>query len=140
MSRIEPTATEVTDPFWEATREQRYLVQWCTSCQAPIFYPREACLWCLACDALEWKESSGKGTVHAVSVQCRPGSPAMSDRVPYVVALIDLDAGADDTTIRVMSNVVNCEPERVRIGDPVNLVWEKLTDGRNLPLFEPRIT
>jgi uncharacterized OB-fold protein len=64
----------------------------------------------------------------------------MSDRVPYVVALIDLDAGADDTTIRVMSNVVNCEPERVRIGDPVNLVWEKLTDGRNLPLFEPRIT
>jgi uncharacterized OB-fold protein len=64
----------------------------------------------------------------------------MSDRVPYVVALVELDAGADDDTIRVMSNVVNCDPERVCIGDPVNMVWEELTDGRNLPLFEPKVT
>jgi uncharacterized OB-fold protein len=35
---------------------------------------------------------------------------------------------------------VNCDPERVCIGDPVNMVWEELADGRNLPLFEPQLT
>jgi uncharacterized OB-fold protein len=136
MARVGPTATELTGPFWEATREKRYLVQWCTSCVTPIFYPREACTRCLASDTLEWKVSNGNGTVHAVSVQHRAGNPVMSERVPYVVALVDLDAGARGTTIRVMSNVVNCDPERVRIGDRVNMVWEELTDGRSLAVFE----
>jgi uncharacterized OB-fold protein len=136
MARFEPKATETTDAFWEATREQRYLVQWCRSCSTPIFYPRETCPSCLTSDALEWKESSGKGTVHAVSVQHRAGNPTMSDQVPYVVALVELDAGGRNATIRVMSNVVNCDPAHVRIGDPVDIVWEVLTDGRRLPLFE----
>jgi uncharacterized OB-fold protein len=136
MARLEPTSTETTDPFWEATRERRYLVQWCTACRTPIFYPREVCPACLTADALGWKESTGKGTVHAVSVQHRPGNPTMSDRVPYVVALVDLDAGDGGATIRVMSNVVNCDPERVHVGDHVDMVWESLTDGRMLALFE----
>jgi uncharacterized OB-fold protein len=136
MARLEPTASEATDVFWEATREQRYLVQWCTSCSTPVFYPREVCPSCLTSDGLEWKPSNGTGVVYAVSVQYRPGNPTMSDQVPYVVALIELDAGADAATIRVMSNVVNCEPGRVRVGDHVNLVWEPLSDGRRLPLFE----
>jgi uncharacterized protein len=136
MARVEPTATELTDPFWEATRDERYLVQWCTSCAAPVFYPREACPSCLASDTLEWKASPGTGVVHAVSVQYRPGNPAMVDRIPYAVALVELDAGADGATIRVMSNVVNCDPEDVQIGTNVRLVWEALTHGRKLPLFE----
>jgi uncharacterized OB-fold protein len=75
--------------------------------------------------------------VHAVSVQHRPALPSLADRVPYVVALVDLDAGADDPgrTIRVMSNVVGGDPLAVRVGDPVTLVWEPMDDGRNLPLF-----
>jgi hypothetical protein len=136
MARIEPKSTEATEAFWEATRERRYLVQWCTGCSTPIFYPREVCPSCLSSDSIEWKESTGTGTVHAISVQHRPGNPAMTDRVPYIVALVELDAGADGATIRVMSNVVNCDPESVRIGDGVGLVWEPLTDGRNLPVFE----
>jgi hypothetical protein len=137
MARIKPKATALTDAFWEATRERRYLVQWCTACSKPIFYPREACPSCLSSDTLEWKESSGAATVHAVSVQHRAANPTMSDRVPYAVALVELDAGADGAAVRVMSNVVNCAPESVHIGDHVTIVWESLTDGRNLPLFEP---
>ena len=86
MNRLEPTPTEVSDPFWDATREQRYLVQWCTACATPIFYPREVCPSCLSAESLEWRPSSGKGTVYAVSVQHRPGNPMMANRVPYAVA------------------------------------------------------
>lgn len=137
MARFEPPTTELTDVFWDATRERRYLVQWCAACDAPIFYPREVCPACLSADALEWRSSTGKGTVHAVSVQHRPAHPTMADRVPYAVALVDVDAGDGVRTVRVMSNVVNCDAESVRVDDELELAWEPLSDGRNLPVFEP---
>lgn len=56
----------------------------------------------------------------------------MGDRVPYAVALVDLEEGA-----RMMSNIVGCEPSEVRVGMPVVITWEELSDGRHLPLFEP---
>ena len=142
-SRLEPPTTEVTEPFWAATREHRYLVQWCTACDRPIFYPREVCPACLSDEALTWRESSGAGTVYAFSVQHRPANPTMAARVPYVVALVELDAGAgggagsDGATVRVMSNVIGCDPSEVTVGLPVALTWEPLSDGRNLPQFQP---
>jgi uncharacterized OB-fold protein len=130
---MEPTATALTEPFWEATREQRYLIQWCTRDNRTIFYPREVCPTCLQADALEWRDASGRGTVYAVSVQHRAANPTMADRVPYAVALVELEEGP-----RVMTNVINTPPEDVRVGQSVQLAWEPLSDGRNLPQFEPR--
>jgi uncharacterized protein len=135
MPRLEPKASEIAEPFWEATRDGKYLVQWCGACTEPIFYPREVCPQCLSADSLEWRESSGKGTVYAISVQYR--SMTMADQIPYAVALVEVDAGGDGKTIRVMSNVVNCDPTTINVGDAVSLTWEELSDGRNLPLFEP---
>jgi uncharacterized protein len=71
--------------------------------------------------------------VHAVSVQHRPAHPALADRVPYTVALVDLAEG-----VRMMSEIVGCPPDSVTIGMAVSVVWEPLSDGRHLPLFAPR--
>lgn len=130
-TRFEPPTSEVSQPFWDATRERRFLIQWCGPCERPIFYPREVCPQCLTGQGLEWRESNGNGTVYAASVQHKPANPMMADRVPYVVALVELDEG-----IRIMSNVVNCPPDDVTVGRPVRLTWEPLSDGRNLPQFE----
>ncbi|HEX7166786.1 MAG TPA: OB-fold domain-containing protein [Acidimicrobiales bacterium] len=132
-TRLEPPVGDVSVPFWEATKERRYVVQWCAACDEPIYYPREVCPRCLSADTLDWRTSRGTGTVYAVSVQHRPANPLMADRVPYAVALVDLADG-----VRVMSNVVNCDPESVRVGDAVRVAWEPLSDGRNLPVFEPQ--
>ncbi len=137
MARVEPKPSVATDDFWEATRDGKYLVQWCTACDISIFYPREACPQCLSADTLTWRESSGNAVVHAVSVQHRPGNPLMADRVPYAVAIVELDAGDGKNTIRCMTNVVDCDPETVAVGDAVSLTWEPLSDGRQLPLFSP---
>ena len=131
MARFEPQATETSEPFWEATKEQRFLVQWCGACNAAIFYPREVCPQCLSSDSLEWRESTGKGTIYAASVQEKPANPTMADRVPYVVALVELEDG-----IRIMSNVINCPPYDATVGKSVQLTWEPLSDGRHLPQFE----
>jgi uncharacterized OB-fold protein len=130
-TRFEPQPSELTKPYWDATRDRRLLLQWCASCDEPVHYPREVCPRCLG-EGLSWREASGAGEVYAFGVHHQPASPLMADRVPYVVALIDLVEGA-----RLMSNIVGCEPAEVRVGMSVKVTWEALSDGRHLPLFEP---
>ena len=45
---MEPPVGAESGPFWEATREGTLLVQWCTSCDRGIFYPRFFCPYCAA--------------------------------------------------------------------------------------------
>jgi uncharacterized OB-fold protein len=130
-TRIEPPVTDVTREFWDATRERRLLVQWCTDCDAPVWYPREICPGCLG-SALTWRESEGTGEVYACTVEHRVTMPTPFGRDPYVVALVELAEGP-----RLMGNVVGCDPYAVTVGMPVRVTWEELSDGRNLPLFEP---
>jgi uncharacterized OB-fold protein len=56
----------------------------------------------------------------------------MADRVPYAVALVDLDEG-----VRLLTNVVDVDAEEVRIGMEVAVTWEPMSDGRHLPVFAP---
>lgn len=130
-TRFEPKPSEAGQPFWDATRERRLALPWCTACGIPVWFPREACPRCLG-DAFDWRDASGLATVHALSVQTKAGLPMMADRVPYVVALVDLDEG-----VRLMTNIVGCPTDQVEVGMRVRLGWEGLSDGRALPVFEP---
>jgi len=130
-TRPEPPVSDVSQPFWDATRERRLLVQWCRACDRPVFYPREVCPTCLDAD-LEWRESAGTGTVHAMTIEHRPQNPQFAKRVPYAIALVDVAEGW-----RMLTNLVECDPLTVAVGTPVTVAWEPLSDGRNLPLFTP---
>ncbi|MDY7102370.1 MAG: OB-fold domain-containing protein [Actinomycetota bacterium] len=123
--------SEVSGPFWDATRDGHLMVQWCLDCDAAVFFPREVCPGCLG-ERLEWRRSSGTGRVHAVTVEHRPQNPLMADRAPYAVALVDVDDGW-----RLLSNVVGCDPLDVTVGMAVEVTWEPLSDGRRLPQFTP---
>lgn len=124
-----PKPTAASAPFWEATRERRLSMQRCVGCRRFVWYPRHLCPHCGATE-LEWLELSGDGVVYAVSVHHRAPLPALSDRVPYSVVLVDLDEG-----VRVMSNVFGSAPA---VGEPVSVCWEPLGDGRHLPIFGRR--
>ena len=128
-TRFEPPISEVAEPFWNATREGRLLLPWCTECARPVWYPREVCPRCLG-STLEWRESQGRGVVYACTVEHKAQTQALA--APYVVALVELDEG-----VRLLSNVVGRPPERIAVGDRVRVTWEPLSDGRRLPLFEP---
>ena len=133
-ARFEPPVGVESEAFWDATRERRLLVQWCTSCDRGVFYPRVFCPHCAAGpNALEWRTASGRATVYAAVVENRPEAAGakFSSGQPYCVALVDLEEG-----VRMLTNVVGCPPEEVRCGMPVTVTWEPLSDGRRLPLFE----
>ncbi|MGN6336995.1 Zn-ribbon domain-containing OB-fold protein [Mycobacterium sp.] len=124
-----PPPSPASAPFWDATRRRELTVQRCESCARLVWYPRFVCPHCGG-SSLEWEKLSGDGVVYAVSVHHRAALPALADKVPYSVVLVDLDEG-----VRMMSNVFGPPPT---VGDRVSVAWVPLEDGRNLAVFEPK--
>ena len=116
--------------WWEATRERRLLVQRCASCGRYQHYPRVLCLACRGAD-LSFASASGRATLHSFTVVHRAPSPAFT--APYTVALVRLDEGP-----LMLTRIVGRHAASLACDMPVELRWEPLADGRNLPVFTPR--
>jgi len=127
-----PVPTPETAFWWESCRQGRLLIQRCEGCGAHQFYPRANCSSCLGSD-LEWCEAAGVGTVATFTVCRVPVAEAWADDLPYVVALVRLDEGPT-----LMTNIVACDPEAVRTGMPVEVVFETRTAHIAVPQFRPR--
>ena len=128
---MEPPVTEASAPFWDATRDQRFVLPWSTATGRAVWYPRDVDP-AAPDQPFEWREASGEGVVYAASVHHKVGPGRDPADGPYVVALVELPEG-----VRMMANVVGCPPEDVVVGMPVRLVWRPLSDGRHLPQFTP---
>lgn len=118
-------------PYWDACLKSRLILQRCTECANIQFPPRAACARCWQ-DTIEWIDASGRGVVHSYSIVSRPPEASFQSMVPYAVALIDLSEGP-----RMLSNVVGCAPEDVRIGMEVTVEFQKIAAGVALPVFRP---
>ena len=128
---IPPDDYPETQGYWAATRDKKLVVQKCSTSGKFQHPPRATSIHDLG-GPVEWHEVSGKGTIHALTVHHRPGNRFMKGKTPYAVALIDLEEG-----VRIMSNVIECDPEKLKIGDAVTVAWDPLPDGRHLPQFKP---
>jgi len=126
-----PIVDPDTAPYWQAAKEHRLLVKRCLDCGKAHFYPRELCPYC-HCDAVEWLQAKGTGTIYSFTVARRPAGPAFKPDTPYVVAIIDLDEGA-----RMMTNIVGCPTDSVRIGQRVEVAYEDVNADISLPKFRP---
>lgn len=124
-----PVANADSAPYWNAAREEKLLIRKCRACGEVHFMPRYLCPKCWSSD-LDWIEASGKGCVHSFSIIRRAPMAAFADRVPYVVALIDLAEGP-----RMMANVVGDGALETRIGDAVHLCFEDRGEGAKIPQF-----
>jgi len=116
-------------PHWAASLEGRLVVQRCPACGHTQFYPRAHCLVCR--HAVEWEQVSGQGTIYSFTVIRQNPSRSFRHLLPLVVALVDLDEGP-----RLMTNIVGSAPEEVRIGAPVQVRFQLVSDAAALPLFE----
>ncbi len=128
--RPAPTPDADSAPYWAAARDGHLLVQRCTACGHTQLYPRDRCLVCRG--PVEWVEASGRGTVYSFTVIRQNYSRPFRDWIPYVVALVDLEEGP-----RVMTNIVECEPDAVRIGMAVRARFEPVSDEAGIALFAP---
>ncbi|MBW2497972.1 MAG: OB-fold domain-containing protein [Deltaproteobacteria bacterium] len=123
-----PQQTELAEGYWEAARRHELAVQRCTDCGVLRHYPQERCPECLSA-AVEWAALSGRGTIYTYVVAHAAFHPFFQDRLPYVVATIDLEEG-----IRMVSDLD--EPEdAIQIGAPVEVFFEELAGEITLPRF-----
>jgi uncharacterized OB-fold protein len=125
-----PVANADSKPYWDAARERRLVIRKCRACSQLHFMPRHLCPNCWS-DQLEWIDAKGIGTVHSFTVVRRASDPAFASRVPYVVALIELEEGP-----RMMANVLGADAMAVKIGDRVQVTFEDRGDGAMLPQFQ----
>ncbi|MGH9195946.1 MAG: Zn-ribbon domain-containing OB-fold protein [Acidimicrobiia bacterium] len=132
IPRPVPEPTPLSQPFWEAAKRHELSIQKCKNCGKHVFYPRINCPNCGSRD-LEWVNASGKGTVYTFTVARRPTHPAFSNRVPYVIAIVELEEGPHMTT-----NIVDCGPGQVRVGMEVEATFEDVSDEVSLVMFRPQ--
>ena len=127
--RVMPAVTPENEHFWRggADGELRFLR--CGDCLAWIHPPQPVCPRCLS-RSVGAAASSGRGVIHTFTVNHQPWYPNLDP--PYVIAVVEL---ADESGLRLTTNIVNCEPEEVSIGAAVHVVFEEY-DGVWLPFFE----
>ncbi|MGH7962632.1 MAG: Zn-ribbon domain-containing OB-fold protein [Candidatus Binatia bacterium] len=115
-----PASDGLDAAFWEGTRNHRLLVQRCTACGTFQFGPEWICHHCRS-DQLGWHECAGRGRVYAFERVWHPVHPALKDRVPYLIVLVELpDAGS----VRLVGNLLDDPCQDVQIGAEVEVAWE----------------
>ena len=126
-----PEPSAVTRPFWDGLREGRLRLQRSRTTGQWVFYPRAVSPFG-AGDELDWQDASGRGTVYSFTIARRPTAPQWEGETPYVIAIVELAEGP-----RLITNIVGCDPESVRIGMPVTAEFTAVTDEVTLLHFRP---
>ncbi len=127
-----PQITPEMAPFWEAARRHELVVQRCRGCGGLRFPARDLCSRCLSREA-DWVPVSGRGSIFSFVVMHQVYHPGFADQVPYAVVVVQLEEGA-----RILSNLLDCPVQDVRVDMPVEVVFEELTPEVTLPKFRPR--
>jgi acetyl-CoA acetyltransferase/uncharacterized OB-fold protein len=130
MNRPLPSLGMLDSWFWTSGQDGKLRFQKCTNCDTLRHLPNVICANCRSTET-ENAEVSGKGTVIALTVNTHLWTPAIPP--PYVVAMVAID---EDPAIRVTTNIVNVDPQDVRIGTRVKVLFEQHEDVW-LPMFEP---
>ena len=118
-------------PFWDYSKQHELRMQKCSQCGKLRYPVTSICPYCLHPES-EWIKLSGKGKVYSFAIVHRAPHPAFADKVPYAVAIIETEEGT-----RLTSNIFGIKPEDVRVGMPVEVVFEDLNDEVALPQFKP---
>jgi uncharacterized OB-fold protein len=126
-----PESTPVSAPYWNALRQHRIEIQYSPSLGRYVFYPRTLAPGTLA-DDLEWREINGAGTLFTFTVAERPTGPPWTDAVPQLLAVVQWDVGP-----RVSTELVEVEPDRIRIGMRVSPVFHDVP-GTDVTLLRYR--
>lgn len=126
-----PLPIDVTRPFWDGLNDNKVRLQRCDACQTWVYYPRLRCPACLS-DQLSWHDTSGRGQIYTFTVARQATHPAFADEVPQLLGVVELAEGP-----RLTTTFVDVGPEELRVGLPVEAVFDHGDDGLTLLRFRP---
>jgi uncharacterized protein len=119
-----PRVLPETQAYWEAANVGQLLVKKCLDCGEFHHYPRDICPHCLSANTA-WEKAAGTGKVYSFSTMGK-GDAA------YTMALVTLNEG-----VTMMTNLVDCDPTQVAIGQVVRVAFKTSSSGQAVPMFTP---
>ena len=125
-----PEIAPETARFWAATLRGVVLLQRCATCGTVVYYPRFLCPACHSTELVDI-ESSGRGTIYSYTVTSK-GILEYQDAGEYVLAMVELDEGP-----KMLTNIVDCDPAGLAIGQRVEVVFHRTDGDAALPRFRP---
>jgi uncharacterized protein len=128
--RALPAPDNASRHYWQSAADGQLVVQRCTTCGEFQFYPRALCVACAG--ETEWVDASGRGTLYTYTIIRQNRSPAFAALSPYAVGIVELEEG-----VRMMSNIVDCDVERLTVGMALEVVLVKAADDVGLPFWRP---
>ena len=128
-----PARDGVDAPFWQGATEHRLVLQRCRQCGRFQMPPEWICHHCHAWD-LDWQEVEGTGVVHSWMRVHNASHPALADRVPYLVVVVEVTS-ADN--VKLLGNLLGDPDQAVGIGDVVSVVFEDHDDATLIQWRKP---
>ncbi len=134
---------DVIDPrtaeYFAGAARGELVVPRCVECRAFCWYPAKQCSACGGA-AFTWTAVSGRGRLYSWAVVRRAFLPAFAEMVPFVSALVALD---EDPAVRIVTYVVDAEPESLTADEPMQVTFRPLrfptVPGKEVvvPMFAP---
>ena len=128
-----------TTEFFAGAARGELVIPKCDSCGELCWYPERACPRCDG-ETFTWTPVSGRGHLYSWAVVRRAFLPAFEELVPFVTGLVALD---DDPAVRIVSYIVDCEPEVLAADQPLEVVFRPLSfptvpdRSVTVPMFVP---
>lgn len=130
---LRPDITPLTKFFWDGCAERSLRILRCVDCKFYVHLPRPVCPKCLGED-LQPEQISGRGVLYSHTTTTRAFDPFYVDKVPYVLAVVELE---EQQGLRVASQMVNYAEFALRVGLEVEVQWVDLHETLTLPYFRP---
>ncbi len=132
-------AWEPAAGFWEGAGRGELCIPRCERCDTLCWYPAEQCRVCGSA-TFGWSAVSGRGRLFSWTVVRHAFLSQFRHKVPFVTGLVALE---DDPRVRLVTELVDCEPGDLYFEMPVRVVFRRMTfpgAGREVvaPYFVPR--
>jgi uncharacterized OB-fold protein len=114
----------LSQPYWDGVKENKLRIQKCRGCGSWQWGPEWICHRCHSFD-LAWEEIKGRGRIWSYQRPHHPVHSALNGHGPYLVVLVELP---DYGNVRMIGNLLGDPRQEVRIGTPVEAVFEHHKD------------
>lgn len=118
--------------FFEKAAAGHLAFPYCRVCHRFHWYPMPRCPHCHGRD-IEWRDVAGRGEIVSFTRVMHRFDKSRAGKLPYVVALVKF---TDAPGINLVTNIVDCQSDELRIGQSVEPVFRADESGRPVVEFK----
>ena len=127
-----PAISSLSKPYWDGLRNRELKLQKCDECATVWSPPSPLCPSCWSRN-FTWTRLSGHGRVNSWVIFHQSYFRGYDSDIPYNVAEVELDEGP-----RVLTNLIGVKNDEIRVGMPVEIAYDDVTNEITLAKFRPR--